>query len=217
MNWFTKLFRPKPLSQSDRDFFDACNAFTAGEKIWRESTLIKGTGWQESKLNKTKEALKYFDEAIKKGLVEPSVFHHGFNESEVFSLRGSCLNELGFYFEALEDYNKAIEKRPQKGVASNYYMRSLIKDSLFDFDGSLADLKETIRLSKLDNDDNTYWNNYAKTTGFASQTAVYEMWLPTEAEISSKRKRPPEMIEEELKKIKRRENKAPNTGAIANA
>ena len=115
------------------------------------------------------------------------------------------MNDLGYYFEALEDYNKAIEKKPRKGIASNYHMRSIIKDSLFDFEGSLADLKEAIRLSKLDNDDNAYWNNYAKSTGFSSQTAFYEMWLPTEAEISSKKARPRKIIEEELRKMKRRE------------
>jgi tetratricopeptide (TPR) repeat protein len=204
MNWFAKLFRQKPLNQSDRDFFDACNAFATGEKLWNEATLIKGIGWQESKLIKIKEALKYFDEAIKRGLVEPTVFSHGFDESEAFSLRGSCLNDLGFYFEALEDFNKAIDKKPRKGIANNYHMRSIIKDSLFDFEGSLADLKEAIRLSKLDNDDNAYWNNYAKSTGFSSQTAFYEMWLPTEAEISVKKACPDKLIEEELKKIKRR-------------
>jgi tetratricopeptide (TPR) repeat protein len=204
MNWLANLFRPKTLSQSDRNFSDACGAFTTGKKIWNEAVLIKGTGWQEAKLNKIQEALKYFDEAIKKGLVEPAVFSHGFDESEVFSLRGSCLNDLGYYFEALEDYDKAIEKKPRKGIASNYHMRSIIKDSLFDFEGSLADLKEAIRLSKLDNDDNAYWDNYAKSTGFSSQTAFYEMLLPTEAEISSKKARPRNIIEEELRKIKRR-------------
>jgi len=206
MNWFSKLFGPKLLSQSDRDFFDACDAFAAGEKIWRESTLIKGIGWKESKLSKIKKALKYFDEAIKRGLVEPAVFSHGFDESEVFSLRGSCLNDLGFYFEALEDYNRAIEKNPKKGIASNYHMRSLIKDSLLDFEGSFADLKEAIRLSKLDNDDNAYWNKYAKSTGFSSQTAFYEMFLPTEETIlRRKRGYTDKEIVEQLMNIKRRE------------
>jgi tetratricopeptide (TPR) repeat protein len=205
MNWFSKLFGPKPLSQSDRDFFDACNAFEAGKKLWHEANLIKGIGWQESKLSKIKEALKYFDEAIRSGLVEPTIFSYGFNESEVYRLRGDCLNDLGYFFEALEDYNKAIERNPKKGIACNYYTRSLIKDSLFDYEGSLADLREAIRLSKLDNDDNAYWNNYAKSTGFSSQTAFYESWLPTEEEISLKRTRPDKIIQEELRKIKRRE------------
>jgi hypothetical protein len=84
-------------------------------------------------------------------------------------------------------------------------MRSVIKDSLFDFEGSLADLKEAICLSKLDNDDNAYWNNYAKSTGFSSQTAFYEMLLPTEAEICLKRARSDKIIKKELRKIKKRE------------
>jgi tetratricopeptide (TPR) repeat protein len=197
MNWFTKIFGPKPSSQSDHDSFNAYNAFATGEKIWREAVSIKGEGWKESQLIKIKEAFKYFDEAIK----------NGFDESEVFSLRGSCLNDLGYYFDALEDYNEAIKRNPRKNIASNYHMRSLVKDSLFDFEGSLADLKEAIRLSKLDNDDNASWNNYARSTGFTSQTAFYEMSLPTEEEIISKSRvcSDKKFVEEELKKIKRRE------------
>jgi tetratricopeptide (TPR) repeat protein len=203
MNWFAKLSRPKPLSQSDRDFFDACKAFATGEEIFKQAVSSKGS--HESTLEQIKEALKFFDEAIKKGLVEPAVFHHGFDESEAFSLRGSCLDDLGFYFEALEDFNRAIERKPRKGIAHNYYRRGLVKQLLFDFEGYLADLNEAIRISKLDSDDNKYWNEGYAKLGFASQTAFYEMWLPTEAEISYRRKIPRKMIEEDLKKIKRRE------------
>ena len=206
MKWFAKLFRPKPLSQSDQNFYDACNAFGIGGKLHREALSIKGIGWQESKLTKIKEALKYFDEAIKKGLVEPTVFSYEFDESEAYRLRGDCLNDLGFFFEALEDYNKAIEKNRKKGIANNYHMRSLIKDSLFDFEGSLADLIEAIRLSQLDNDDNAYWNNYAKSTGFSSQTAFYETWLSSaENKVLWNKECPDKDISEKLKKIKRRE------------
>jgi tetratricopeptide (TPR) repeat protein len=123
----------------------------------------------------------------------------------VYRRRGDCLNDLGYFFEALEDYNKVIGKNPKKGIACNYYTRSLIKGSLFDYEGSLADLREAIRLSKFDNDDNEYWNNYAKSTGFSSQTAFYEMWLPTEVEISVKRAYTDKEIAEKLEKIKRRE------------
>ena len=211
MNWFTKLFQSKPLSQSDRDYFDACAAFTTGKRIWEDAAKIKGEGWRERRLAKIKEALKCFDEAIEKGFkkgVDESETFSGFDESEAFSLRGSCLNDLEFYFEALEDYNKAIEKKPRKGIANNYHMRSMIKDSLCDFEGSLADLREAIRLSKLDNEDNAYWNSYAKSTGFASQTAFYEMFLPTEDEIYCKQRAysNEEIVADRLKTIKRRES-----------
>lgn len=177
MNWLAKLFGSKTLSRSNRDFSDAYNAFATGKRIFKEAALIKGEDWKESQQVKIKKALEYFDEAIKKG----------FDESEVFSLRGNCLNDLGFYFDALEDYNKAIEKGLRKGIASSYHMRSVVKDSLFDFDGSIADLKEAIRLSKLENEDNAYWNDYARSTGFASQTAFYEMLLPTEEKVAFKK------------------------------
>lgn len=207
MNWFTKLFGSKPLSQSDRDFFDACNAFTTGKKIFQEAVSITGTGWKESQLIKMKEALEYFDEAIKKGLVEPAIFSHGFDASYAFSLRGSCLDDLGFYFDALEDYNNAIERKPRKGMASNYFRRGMVKQSLFDFEGYLADLKEAIRISKFDNEDNKYWDAVYAKRGFASQTVFYEMLLPTEVEIISRTRicSDKKFVEEELKKIKRRE------------
>ena len=64
---------------------------------------------------------------------------------------------------------------------------------------------EAIRLSKIDNDDNAFWNNYAKSTGFSSQTAFYETFLPTEAEASWKQRAyADEEVADKLKKIKRR-------------
>ena len=118
---------------------DAYDAFRTGKQIWNDVTLTGGS--PEFRETKKKEALRYFDQAIA----------NGYDTSEVFSLRGSCLKDLGFYFDALEDYNKAIQKQPNRAIANNYFMRSIIKDSLFDFEGSVADLKEAIRLSKLDN------------------------------------------------------------------
>lgn len=197
MNWFTKLFKPKPLSQSDRDFFDACHAFMNGEKIWKEAT-------GESKLIKIKEALKYFDEAIKIGLVEPAVFSYGFKESEVFSLRAFCLNDLGFYFDALEDFNRALEKNPKK-IANIYYMRSIVKDSICDFEGSVADLKEAIRLSKLDNADNRLLNDYTKQSlGYKSASEYYKFWLEMAEERIEREKIHPTDKDTKLKEIKRR-------------
>ncbi|MEI8203853.1 MAG: hypothetical protein WCH34_12605 [Bacteroidota bacterium] len=137
MNWFTKLFRRKTISQADLDSIEACNAYLAGEKLWKDSILpdeqfskllsneVLPYEPLELKKNKALEALKLFDKAIEKGFEE---------EPEIFSMRGSILNDLGFYFEALEDYNKAISGKPQKGIANNYFMRSYIKESIYDFD-----------------------------------------------------------------------------------
>ncbi len=172
---------------------DAYDLFRTGKQIWNDITRTGGS--PELRETKKKEALRHFDQAIA----------NGYDTSEVFSLRGSCLNDLGFYFDALEDYNKAIQKQPNQGIANNYFMRSIIKDSLFDFEGSVADLKEAIQLSKLDNDDNRFWNNHAKSIGFDSQTAFYEWSLPREEMILfRKRTYTGERIADELNKIKRR-------------
>lgn len=171
----------------------AYDAFRTGKQIWKDITLTGGS--PEFRETKKKEAVRYFDQAIA----------NGYDASEVFSLRASCLKDLGFYFDALEDYNKAIQKQPSQAIANNYFMRSMIKDSLFDFEGSVADLKEAIRLSKFDNDDNRFWNDHSKSMGFDSQTAFYEWGFPTEEMILfKKRTYTDEKIADELKKIKRR-------------
>jgi tetratricopeptide (TPR) repeat protein len=152
--------------------FDGIGAFQAGKKIWNDTALPVPKGQNLGPFGspkyiekQKKEALKLFDKAIEKG----------YDNAEVFSLRGSCLNDLGFYFDAIEDYNKAIERNPKRGIASNYHMRSLIKDTVFDYEGSLTDIEEAIRLSKLDNDDNEFWNDYAKKTlGYNTATQFYE-------------------------------------------
>lgn len=110
-------------------------------------------------------ALEFFDQAIEKG----------YQEAEVYSFRGSCLNNLGYELDALEDYNKAIAKDSER--ANPYFRRALIKESIYDYEGSMADLKEAIRLSKLDTEDNDFWNDYSKRTGYDSAIKKYEIDL----------------------------------------
>lgn len=181
--------------------FDGIGAFQAGRKIWNDTVLPVTKGQDlgpftspEYIEKQKKEALKLFDKAIK----------NGYDSAEVYSLRGRCLNHLGFYFDAIEDFTKAINIKPKHGIASNYHMRSIIKDTVFDYEGSLADIEEAIRLSKLDNDDNEYWNDYAKKTGFKTATQFYE-WqrdmVKLRLDIDN---RHPRDRTEELKNIKRR-------------
>lgn len=163
MNWITNFFKPKSINQPNKEYFEGREAFIIGEKLWLES--VNSEGSHEDRKAKRHQALEYFDQAIDKG----------YDNSKVFILRGSCLNDLGFYYEAIEDYTNGIERNPKSGIASNYHMRSLIKQSIFDYKGSIEDIKEAIRLSTLDNEDNRYWNNYAKeTTRHSTATKVYE-------------------------------------------
>jgi tetratricopeptide (TPR) repeat protein len=181
--------------------YEGIGAFRSGKKIWNDVHMPIAKGQNLGPFNspeyiktQKEEALMLFDKAIEKG----------YHVAEVFSLRGSCLNDLGFYFDAIEDYNKAIEKNPTRGIASNYHMRSLIKDTIFDYEGSISDIEEAIRLSKVDNDDNEFWNDYAKKTlGYNTATEYYE-WLRDAFKRRSKLEKNSIDRVAELKEIKRR-------------
>ena len=110
--------------------YEGIGDFQIGKKIWNDINLPIHKGQNLGALRNTefvksqiKEALKFFDKAIEKGVVE----------SELYSLRGNCLNDLEYYIDALDDYDKAIEGNPKHGIASNYHMRSMIKDTIFDY------------------------------------------------------------------------------------
>ena len=139
--------------------FDGIGAFRKGRELWKNIfPVINGkytpsNNSKESEKKEMYEALKYFDIAIEKKYLT----------AESHAFRGTCLYNLGFYFDAIEDYNKAIEKNPEEDKAFNYYMRSLIKDAIFDYSGSLADIDEAIRLSKIDTYDNQQWNKKVRT------------------------------------------------------
>ena len=86
-------------------------------------------------------------------------------------------------------------------------MRSLIKDTIFDYKGSLTDIEEAIRLSKLDNDDNRFWNEYAEKTlpmGFNTATQFYEWQRDMVKERLEREERHPKDRSTELKSVKRR-------------
>jgi tetratricopeptide (TPR) repeat protein len=168
MNWFKHFFSPKTRSKVDQDFFQANDAYLLGEKLWKESILSDES--VEFRDNKKIEALKLFDKAIELGFEE---------EAEIYSMRGSILNDLGFYFDALDDYNKAILNRPKKGIADNYFLRGFIKESIYDYEGAIADVEEAIRLSKLDNDDNKYWDQHYQKIHFQSAADYYDWVLST--------------------------------------
>ena len=184
------------------EFFEGIDAFQSGKRIWIDIARPIPKGQDISFIRSPQhieeqkiEALKFFDRAIEKGYSNP----------EVFSLRGNCLYDFGFYFDAIEDYNKAIKSNPERGIASDYYMRSVIRESIFDYEGSLTDIDEAIRLSKSEEDDNELWHSYAKeTTGFNTATEFYD-WHRYIMKLSlNNNKRNIANRTAELEKIKRR-------------
>ena len=111
------------------------------------------------------EAIQYFDKAIEKGYIE----------SDVFTFRAMCLDRLGYYFDAIDDYNKSINLDPQK--ANIYAARAIIKCSISDYEGSESDIHIAIQLSKWENENNKYWNKWWQKVGYSSATQYYEEHL----------------------------------------
>jgi tetratricopeptide (TPR) repeat protein len=171
MNWLNKLFNSnlnehsKTRNNNDLDYFDGYDAFNLG-KIIIDEIRLEGFS-SEVRRSKIDDALEQFNKAIK----------HGYDDSEVYSYRGSAFEELGLNFKALEDYTIAIYKKPKKAIAANFFNRAVIKQLILDFDGSFDDFCEAIRLSKLENDDTAFWNRQMNSIGYASAADFYEGYL----------------------------------------
>ena len=114
---------------------------------------------------KEREALACFDRAIE----------CGYEGGDIYARRAICLQVLGFELDAIDDFNKAIAAKPEE--ANTYFLRGLSRGHTGDFDGAIAEMQEAVRLSKVDNENNDYWNDYAKETGWPSATVVYEFNL----------------------------------------
>ncbi|WP_264524236.1 tetratricopeptide repeat protein [Flavobacterium sp. N502536] len=65
----------------------------------------------------------------------------GFDQG-VYALRGNCLQKLDYHYNAIEDFDKAIETDPLE--FSIYYNRAVSKRAILDFTGHIEDLHNAI-------------------------------------------------------------------------
>lgn len=146
------LFRstPKVKSDDNDNWFKGHNAFEKGKKLTEDKQY--------------NEALIFLDEAIKCEFLEDSHLY-----------RGICLQALGFDLDAIEDFNKEIEKLPED--ANRYFLRSFSKVVTGDLEGCITDREDAVRLSKIDNNINRSYNLYAKEQGSESVTYLYNTFL----------------------------------------
>jgi tetratricopeptide (TPR) repeat protein len=193
-NWISKLchFRA-PLNEQTINHSAGLNSFLKGKSIWKQN--IQTDNCIQTRKSCFKEALPYFDFAIEKGC----------ENADVFCLRASCLDALGFYYEALDDYNKCVSKKPTRGVADNYFRRALVKERLLDFGGAIDDISQAISLSKLPNEDNSFWNNHYKKMNCSPAAHFYENWLEIIKVNYESYKMDPVFAENQKKLIKRRD------------
>jgi tetratricopeptide (TPR) repeat protein len=131
---------------------------------WRKGKAAFELGWKAFLEKNSEEALKHFDEAIQ----------CGFSREGIYGSRGSCLQILGFDFDAIDDFNKGISLDPA-GDSNLYYMRSVSRRAIGDDYGCIADLKEAIRLSR--GGDKEGFEIMAKGLGWDSVSSYYESQL----------------------------------------
>lgn len=153
MSWFSNLFKKKEnvTTEIDRKWSVGYSAFEKGKTLYFNKQY--------------NDSLPYFDKSIE----------NGYDEAEAFEFRANCLSELEYYYDALDDYNISIQKNSEN--CDIYYMRSWTKQAIGDIEGQVEDIKEAIRISKLDIPNSNYWNQYAKETGYNSGADRYEMDL----------------------------------------
>lgn len=112
--------------------------------------------------NNLEAALKQYDNAIQNGV-------------NAYRDRAYCLSGLDFHLDAIADIDKAISLEPED--CNLYYERSLSKEIIGDYNGAISDLKEAIRLSKIDTPLNKNYKDKAQQMGTESHTLLYYIRL----------------------------------------
>ena len=127
--------------------FDGHEAFETGMTHYGRSDFQK--------------AVVCFDKAIECGL-----------EQNVYGFRGDCLRECGSHEKAIDDYNTAVSLQPED--CNLFFSRSFAKSAAGDIDGAIEDLREAIRLSKIDSALNREYRLGAQEMGWRDgHTALY--------------------------------------------
>ncbi len=104
--------------------------------------------------NDCQQALRYLDIAI----------DSGFEDEDVYGMRGGCLQSLKFDLDAIDDFTRVIESAPED--SNNYFMRSISKGAVGDLHGRVDDLNEAIRLAGIDSASTHSHDAYAREKGY---------------------------------------------------
>ena len=157
-----------------KNFFDTIGLFlkkpviepTENEHLWREGYKALELGKALYFQKKEQQAIHYFDTAI----------DSGFEDAEVYGMRGGCLQSLQFDLDAIDDFTRAIEFDPED--SNNYFMRSISKEAVGDLPGHIDDLNEAIRLAGIDSASTRRYNAHARENGYMDGVAgMYQMQI----------------------------------------
>ncbi len=90
-------------------------------------------------------------------------------------MRASCLQGLKYHYDAIEDFDKAIQLSPKD--CNNYFTRSVSKGAVLDYEGQVADLEKAIELSRIKNDLNKVYDEKVKKNGHNGITGFLKLML----------------------------------------
>lgn len=147
------------FKKTDHESSEANQRWIAGSRAFQNGMefYVKG---------KDQLALDCFDTAIELG----------FENSELYGIRGSCRQSLKLHVDAIDDFNKAIASEPDD--SNLYFMRSNSKGALGDLLGRIADLQVAIRVSAIDNAANRSHNEGAREQGHRNGViSIYQFQL----------------------------------------
>jgi tetratricopeptide (TPR) repeat protein len=109
---------------------------------------------------KAEDALPLYDEAVRERIID------------AYCHRAFCLQNLKYHFEAIEDFDKAIQFDGRN--ANFYFSRGNSRKAVGDFNGEIDDFRKAIELSKIKSEINRINDLGAKQQNFASATALYQ-------------------------------------------
>jgi tetratricopeptide (TPR) repeat protein len=187
MGWLDSIFEGMRKQRSEREAQSRAAAEKRNAEIekWLKAyeALEKGSHLYQS--GRFQEALPHWDEAIDCRL-EPRERHspEAFR-SACFIQRAMCLHELCFFLDAIDDLSSAVALTPDDSHI--YYVRAKSRYGVTDYDGSITDYHEAIRL--LEHDPNrASHEKWAQENGYDSAKAMYEEMLEPTIHVAAAHK-----------------------------
>jgi tetratricopeptide (TPR) repeat protein len=112
-------------------------------------------------------ALLHFDKAFESDFIE----NFPTDAITFYDLRASCLQALGYDYDAIDDFDKSILLAPDD--CNKYFSRSLSKLAILDYQGAISDIEQAIEVSKIDNEHNRMFNDQAHEQGYKNGAADF--------------------------------------------
>ena len=138
---------------------------------WREGyeALLKGHELYQNK--RYEEAVKQYDLAIERGS----------DDGNALVNRAFGLQATDWHMDAIDDFTRAITLEPQD--SNLYFGRAMSKSSVGDLEGSVADMREAIRVAGTPSALHREYDDEARKQGYSSVVDLYKMRLMVQEEF----------------------------------